>query len=427
MANFQRIRICAFALGFVLMFLRITAESRSFGAAAKSHLHLQHQFSRGPGFTTNVSKALGARATSSTRFCPLECTFTPEVGFALWACDWKHSFCVARIITREMMRLAQTPYKQVPFLVNASKAATFGIIFSKHMGFSEIESHFLADFPHVSCMSINHQALLHQIKNDTFAGTRGFRRLEIRCNPALSEIEEGVFHGMSELEVLALDRNRLHVIKSQQFQGLSNLTDLRLGWNRIEKVEMGAFEPLQSMTWLIMHANRLRSIDERTFIGNTKLNVLSMSDNFITELPQTLLEPLPALESAAFFKNPIKSIPDGFFNHSKVLISIMIGCCDHAHDCHNIKLSLSQNSLRTRSELGLVVIDGCLSNVQNQAINSRELILLHCLNFTDITGDMFHVKCRGTRYEISCPPGESSNNQYVNQGPPPGMNLHQGS
>ena len=105
-------------------------------------------------------------------------------------------------------------------------------------------------------LDLSGQITSTSIKSGDFEGLTNLQVLDLGFNK-ITSIENGSFHGLANLEVLSLVGNELWRIESGQFAGLNNLETLILFSNRIQSIEDGAFEGLSNLQDLLLHDNLL--------------------------------------------------------------------------------------------------------------------------------------------------------------------------
>ena len=122
--------------------------------------------------------------------------------------------------------------------------------------------------------------------------------LEIIDNPfnktesnKITKLERKMFEGFPKLKLLNISYNQeLRIIDYDAFSSLTNLVDLQLIGNSIEK------------------------IDNRTFLALSKLESLNLSDNIIESLEETMFSNLKNLIKLELNGNPLTQLnPQSFF------------------------------------------------------------------------------------------------------------------
>ena len=272
------------------------------------------------------------------------------------------------------------------------------VVLAPRMKVYHLEDCFLADYPGLYSFELGNQPI-HTISNNTFTGANSIRWIRIHDNSMLSNIEELAFRKMRCLEHMVLKNNHLMGI-DDQFKNLANLRYLNLQNNKIERIKFDAFVDLQMLDKLYLSSNKLRHLHEDTFKGLHKLTILELDDNMITSVPSYLLKPLQLLEYVDLSQNPVANIPDGFFKHSK-LISIKLGCCRiDGKMCHDAVLSLTSESLLTRSTVSTLNIWGCLEKISNLKVNTQSLSLLYSNNLHSLSRNVIMANALLSRLSL---------------------------
>ncbi|XP_013136026.1 PREDICTED: carboxypeptidase N subunit 2-like [Papilio polytes] len=151
------------------------------------------------------------------------------------------------------------------------------------------------------------------LPDDAFAGLNRLTVLDLN-GAGLSNISENAFRGLPGLRSLNLLWNRLNVVPTQQLSGLTRLEELYIGQNDfvelechsfkglknlkyldvtgatlLERVQRGAFEDNVNLETVILANNKkLSVIDDCTLLGLPKLKHVSLRDNAIVTLSETV-------------------------------------------------------------------------------------------------------------------------------------------
>ena len=139
----------------------------------------------------------------------------------------------------------------------------------------------------------------------------------------LTSLKVGDFAGLSGLELLNLERNRLAELPEDLFAGLSGLKTLNLGSNLLTQLPEGLFAGLSSVESLRLQSNRLTDLPEGLFAGLSSLKVLELGYNQLSQLSQNQFADLANLEELELNSNELSALPDGLFvglGHLKHLI-----------------------------------------------------------------------------------------------------------
>ncbi|CAB3230395.1 unnamed protein product [Arctia plantaginis] len=151
------------------------------------------------------------------------------------------------------------------------------------------------------------------LPDDAFAGLNRLTVLDLN-GAGLSNISELAFRGLPGLRSLNLFGNRLFIVPTQQLSGLTRLEDLFIGQNdfitleahsfkglknlkllditgasQLERVEKGAFEDNVNLETIVLANNKkLSIIEDCTLLGLPKLKHVSLRDNAIVSLSETV-------------------------------------------------------------------------------------------------------------------------------------------
>ncbi|KZC08570.1 Chaoptin [Dufourea novaeangliae] len=117
---------------------------------------------------------------------------------------------------------------------------------------------------------------------DTFTSTPDLRSLDLRSN-LIAALEPGTF-GLSHLETLNLQDNKIEGLRKQSFHGLDLLQQLDLSGNQISQLSTEQFRNLKNLRILNLFGNRIRSLPRDVFKG-TKLEILDLGHNKFTVVP----------------------------------------------------------------------------------------------------------------------------------------------
>ncbi|XP_078041721.1 peroxidasin [Augochlora pura] len=107
---------------------------------------------------------------------------------------------------------------------------------------------------------------------------------DLRMN-YISVIRPGIFHGLSELDRLLLNGNRIKYLWPKTFEGVPNLKVLNIGSNRLVSITPGAFIGLTKLRELYLEYNHLREIKKDTFNNLPALERLFLHNNMLHHLP----------------------------------------------------------------------------------------------------------------------------------------------
>lgn len=111
-------------------------------------------------------------------------------------------------------------------------------------------------------------------------------------NSELTSIPAGAFAGAFNLESLQIYDNAIEHLHVQAFAGLHRLNNLNLNRNKIRVLHPDVFRTLPRLEVLSISSNELSVLPGRLVANNKLLNNIFMSDNNITAIDRTFLDPL---------------------------------------------------------------------------------------------------------------------------------------
>lgn len=152
-----------------------------------------------------------------------------------------------------------------------------------------------------------------KISNKVFAKLHKLERLFLHHNK-LNRIPEGLPHSLQDLR---MNHNNISTVPANSFQGMTNLTALRLETNGIKDLG-NALESLKSLTFLDLRGNQLTKIPEHL---PSKLSQLYLEHNRISAIPTDFLRNKPELRFVRLSHNLLtdSGIPLNVFNVSTLI------------------------------------------------------------------------------------------------------------
>ena len=124
----------------------------------------------------------------------------------------------------------------------------------------------------------------------------------------ITALKVGDFDGLTNLEELRLYNNQLTTLPADLFDGLTTLTTLRLYGNQLSTLPEDIFDELIGLTMLQLGYNRFTTLPGSIFDGLTKLTDLRMIGNQFTTLPEGIFEGLTALTTLYLGGNAVNPL-----------------------------------------------------------------------------------------------------------------------
>lgn len=197
-------------------------------------------------------------------------------------------------------------------------------------------------YAHVVSLRI-HSSGLSNVNDGVFAGMTALKSLDLRHNN-LSALSVDVFAGLDSLLDLYLSNNHLTTLQPNFFARLPNLVQVELDRNNgfqfsasmfgnvsnslihiscascgITEISLvtEALSTVTSLKDLNLGSNNLRSLPPRTFEGNPRLETLRLDDCSITNVSKESFAGLVHLHKLYLGSNEISNLPIGLFDESK--------------------------------------------------------------------------------------------------------------
>lgn len=175
--------------------------------------------------------------------------------------------------------------------VPTTSFSLLGSLAELHVGlnaFSFLPDDAFAGLNRLAVLDLNGAGLFN-ISDFAFRGLSGLRSLNLFGN-RLSVVPTHQLSSLTRLEELYIGQNDFLALESHSFKGLKNLKLLDItGAAQLERVEKAAFEDnvnLESV--LLVNNKRLSIIEENTLLGLPKLRHVSLRDNAIITLGETV-------------------------------------------------------------------------------------------------------------------------------------------
>jgi Leucine-rich repeat (LRR) protein len=158
---------------------------------------------------------------------------------------------------------------------------------------------------------------ISRIHVDAFEGTKKLVFLDLEANQ-LTELPDGIFKNLNELDWLSLSGNRLgDNLQSDLFKPLKSLQYLYLSNCEITEIKAKWFETTSQLYYLEMSNNRIRELPRDIFHNLNNMRHIIMAGNQIKILNYNSFGTLTYLKSLNFNDNSIEAIDESIFNHAK--------------------------------------------------------------------------------------------------------------
>ena len=136
----------------------------------------------------------------------------------------------------------------------------------------------------------------------------------------LTSLPEGVFDGLTSLNMLILRSNRISSLPAGIFDKLAYLIAMELNNNMITSLPDNVFDKLSQLAILRLNDNAIASLPTGIFNQLTSLKRLYLQNNKIAVLPEGIFDALP-LHDLSLENNQISSLPRGIFDSMEPYIS----------------------------------------------------------------------------------------------------------
>ena len=156
-----------------------------------------------------------------------------------------------------------------------------------------------------------------------FEGLTALSGLSLGYND-LTTLRADVFDGLTSLSELSLNNNELTTLDDDVFEPLTALTRLSLQNNQLTTLDDDVFEPLTALTELYLFNNNLATLDAGVFAGLTALMELSLNNNDLTTLPDDVFAGLTALTDLSLSGNDLTTLPDDVFEPLTALTDLAL-------------------------------------------------------------------------------------------------------
>ena len=229
------------------------------------------------------------------------------------------------------LNLDDTRIKKLPEMRNMVQLTDLHIVHSS-----------LEYFPDDFCFTNPRLIIIEATANNlqkliNFSGCHHLFSLALDHNE-IPEIPEGVFNGLTKLDILKLHENHISYIAPGVFNDLRILKTLTLYHNNIRDLPEGIFSQLTALRKLNLGFNHIRVLKSGVFANNTLLSGLWLNDNNIQEVHTTAFSSMPFLETLNMSSNYFCSLefPEGGFESLRVLGLEQLWCLHNVPSPHTM-------------------------------------------------------------------------------------------
>lgn len=175
--------------------------------------------------------------------------------------------------------------------------------------------------------------LLESLPPALFLHVSCVTRLTLFENP-LEELPEVLFGEMAGLRELWLNGTNLRTLPAAAFRNLSGLQTLGLTRNPLlSALPRGLFHGLTELRVLALHTNALEALPEDALRGLGRLRQVSLRHNRLRALPRTLFRNLSSLVTVQLEHNQLKTLPGDVFAALPQLTRVLLGHNPWLCDC----------------------------------------------------------------------------------------------
>ena len=159
------------------------------------------------------------------------------------------------------------------------------------------------------------------LDSETFNGLSNLSKISLSLN-RIKTINPGIFNELTRLKEIDFNSNEIQVIHPSLFNGLNNLERIIFYNNRIEQINENTFNGLISLKEIDFASNQIDEIHPKTFNGLNNLEIIDFNDNIIKEIHENTFNKLINLKEIDFSHNEIQQLNPIFFNELTKLENI---------------------------------------------------------------------------------------------------------
>lgn len=130
--------------------------------------------------------------------------------------------------------------------------------------------------------------MIEELNSQTFNLTRTNQILEINFSAnRISKIDEEAFNGLFNLSILRLQQNMIPTVHENTFKPLVNLTSLDLSYNQLETISKNIFQYNKKLIDVDFKYNKIHAIYQEHTETNLNIIVYNFKGNYYEENQQT--------------------------------------------------------------------------------------------------------------------------------------------
>ena len=158
------------------------------------------------------------------------------------------------------------------------------------------------------------QGNVTELKPGDFDGMTNLTDLRLNGNE-LSALPENIFDQLTNLAKLSLRSNELSALPENIFDQLTNLAKLYLSSNELSALPENIFDQLTNLTVLTLNSNQLSALPDGLFDNLLNLTKLYLNSNQLSSLQESLFDQLTNLTHLNMWDNPVSSLQESDFDH----------------------------------------------------------------------------------------------------------------
>ena len=143
--------------------------------------------------------------------------------------------------------------------------------------------------------------------------------------PGINSADDVTEAHLAAITVLNLNGRNITALKVGDFDGLTNLEELRLYNNQLTTLPEDIFDGLTALTTLRLYGNQLSTLPEDIFDELIALTTLQLGLNRFTTLPSSIFDGLTKLTDLRMIGNQFITLPDGIFDGLTALTTLYLG------------------------------------------------------------------------------------------------------